>query len=232
MGGGGSGWFVHDEQPPASVRFHLSVAIVLGSPPRVNSFDHVVLHNLNEVQATDGRDQDRPGTTHQALNIDRVIGVFRNHTESPFPEQAKGRGADKRSDVWAFGCVLYEMLTGTRAFNGEDISDTLATVLEGQPDWAALPDSTPGAIRRLLRRSLEKDHRRRLADMADARLEIEEAICRNRTTGAWVHSDGESCQSGGCAMMARRAGSRREKTHGVREFSRSSLPLRIRGAPQ
>ena len=92
------------------------------------------------------------------------------------PEQAKGRAADKRSDVWAFGCVLYEMLTGTRAFNGEDISDTLATVLKGQPNWAALSDSTPGAIRRLLRRSLEKDQRRRLADIADARLEIEEAI--------------------------------------------------------
>jgi serine/threonine-protein kinase len=92
------------------------------------------------------------------------------------PEQAKGRPIDKRSDVWAFGCVLYEMLTAKRAFEGEDLSETLANVLKTQPDWAALPDRTPPAIRRLLRRSLEKDRGRRLADMGDARLEIEEAI--------------------------------------------------------
>jgi len=91
------------------------------------------------------------------------------------PEQAKGRPADTRSDVWAFGCVLYEMLTGKRAFDGDDVSDTLASVLKGQPDWTALPNDTPAAIRRLLRRSLEKDPRRRLSAIADARLEIDEA---------------------------------------------------------
>jgi serine/threonine protein kinase/Tol biopolymer transport system component len=91
------------------------------------------------------------------------------------PEQAKGRPADKRVDVWAFGCVIYETLTGKRAFNGDDVSDTLASVLKSQPDWTALPDDTPAAIRRLLRRSLEKDPRRRLSDMSDARLEIDEA---------------------------------------------------------
>jgi eukaryotic-like serine/threonine-protein kinase len=90
------------------------------------------------------------------------------------PEQAKGKPADRRSDVWAFGCVLYEMLTGRRAFDGEDISDTLATVLKGDPDWTVLPAQTSPAVRRLLRRSLEKDRRRRLADIADARLELEE----------------------------------------------------------
>jgi serine/threonine-protein kinase len=92
------------------------------------------------------------------------------------PEQAKGRPADKRSDVWAFGCVLYEMLTGRRAFEGEDVSDTLAAVLRGEPDWAALPAPTLPPIRRLLRRSLERDRRRRLPDIADARLEIDEAL--------------------------------------------------------
>ena len=91
------------------------------------------------------------------------------------PEQAKGRPVDKRSDVWAFGCVLYEMLTGKRAFDGDDVSDTFASVLKSQPDWTALPNDTPAAIRRLLRRSLEKDPKRRLSDMADARLEIDEA---------------------------------------------------------
>ena len=88
----------------------------------------------------------------------------------------KGRPADKRSDIWAFGCVLYEMLTGARAFAGDDVSDTLAAVLRGEPDWRVLPTETPASIRRLLRRCLEKDRKRRLSDAADARLEIEEAL--------------------------------------------------------
>src|SRR4051794_36540303 len=71
------------------------------------------------------------------------------------PEQAKGRAADKRSDVWAFGCVLYEMLTGTRPFDGEDVTDTLAAVLRGDPDWALLPSRVPPSIRTLLRRCIE-----------------------------------------------------------------------------
>jgi len=92
------------------------------------------------------------------------------------PEQIKGRAAGKRSDMWAFGCVVYEMLSGQRAFAGDDASDTLASVLKSQPDWSALPSDTPEAIRRLLRRCLEKDQTRRLSDMADARLEIDEAL--------------------------------------------------------
>ena len=84
------------------------------------------------------------------------------------PEQAKGRPADKRCDVWAFGCALYEMVTGNRAFHGEDVSDTLAAVLLGEPDWAALPAEVPAAIRTLLRRCLAKDRRQRIADIAVA----------------------------------------------------------------
>jgi eukaryotic-like serine/threonine-protein kinase len=90
------------------------------------------------------------------------------------PEQAKGRPADKRSDVWAFGCVLFEMLTGQRAFAGEDVAETLALVLTKEPGWNLLPHETPPAIRRLLRRCLARDRSRRLADIADARLEIDE----------------------------------------------------------
>src|SRR5437773_5250212 len=104
-----------------------------------------------------------------------AMGVILGTAAYMSPEQAKGRPAEKRSDVWAFGCVLYEMITGKRAFDGEDVSDTFASVLKGQPAWTALPAGTPTAIRRLLRRALEKDSRRRLSDMADARLEIEEA---------------------------------------------------------
>ena len=90
------------------------------------------------------------------------------------PEQAKGRGADKGSDVWAFGCVLYEMLTGRRAFEGEDLSDTLAAVLRGEPDWAQLPPAAPPALIRLLRRMLERDRRRRIADVAVVAYVLEE----------------------------------------------------------
>jgi serine/threonine-protein kinase len=84
------------------------------------------------------------------------------------PEQAKGRPADKRSDVWAFGCVLYEMLTGRPAFSGEDLSDTLANVLKSEPDWAALPSNVPPAIRTLVQKCLEKDRRKRIADISVA----------------------------------------------------------------
>ena len=89
------------------------------------------------------------------------------------PEQARGQPVDKRADIWALGCVLYEMLSGRRAFGGDNITDTIAGVIRGEADWAVLPGDTPASIRRLLRRCLEKDRKRRLADAADARFEIE-----------------------------------------------------------
>ena len=91
------------------------------------------------------------------------------------PEQAKGRPADRRSDVWAFGAVLYEMLTGRRAFEGEDISDTLASVLRSDPDWTALPTDVSQAIRTLLRRCLAKDRRQRIADASVASFVLAES---------------------------------------------------------
>jgi Tol biopolymer transport system component len=92
------------------------------------------------------------------------------------PEQAKGRPADKRSDVWAFGCVLYEMLAGKRSFAGEDVADTLAFVLTKEPDWRALPADTPEYLRTLLRRCLEKDRRARVPDIALVRFQIDDAV--------------------------------------------------------
>jgi serine/threonine-protein kinase len=85
------------------------------------------------------------------------------------PEQAKGRPTDRRTDVWAFGCVLYEMLTGKKAFDGEDVSETLASILRSEPDWAALPSDTPPNLRVLLQRCLVKDRTERLADMSVVR---------------------------------------------------------------
>jgi hypothetical protein len=92
------------------------------------------------------------------------------------PEQAAGKPADKRSDIWAFGVVLLEMLTGGQAFTGETIAHVLASVLKSEPDWSKLPPDTPAQLRRLLRRCLEKDRRRRLDSAVAARLEIEDAI--------------------------------------------------------
>ena len=92
------------------------------------------------------------------------------------PEQAMGDRVDGRSDIWAFGCLLYEMLTAKRAFPGVAVADTLGAVMRGEPDWTALPGDTPPELRTLLRRCLEKDRGRRLADIADARLEIEDLL--------------------------------------------------------
>ena len=92
------------------------------------------------------------------------------------PEQARGKDVDKRTDIWSFGCVLFDMLTGRHAFAGDTLSDTLAAILTRDPDWTLLPPDLPRSIRRLLRRCLEKDAARRLRDIGDARFEIEEAL--------------------------------------------------------
>ena len=115
-----------------------------------------------------------PTITSPALT---VAGVILGTAAYMAPEQARGRRADQRADIWAFGCVLFEMLTGKRPFgvDGDTVSDTVAAVLKSEPDWASLPPDTPLAVRRLLRRCLAKDPRDRLHDIADARLELRDA---------------------------------------------------------
>ena len=94
------------------------------------------------------------------------------------PEQARGKPVDKRADIWAFGCVLYEMLTGKRAFGGEDVSLTLADVMKGEADWQALPATLPPGIRTVLTRCLQKDPKQRLRDIGDVRLALDGAFER------------------------------------------------------
>jgi eukaryotic-like serine/threonine-protein kinase len=108
------------------------------------------------------------------------VGVLLGTAAYMAPEQAKGRAVSRATDIWAFGCVLFEMLSGKRVFTGEDVSDTLAAVLRAEPDWSALPADLPPSIRRLLRRCLQKDSRNRLADIADARLEIDDVLNGSR----------------------------------------------------
>jgi len=111
-----------------------------------------------------------PTLTAQATAAGVILGTAAYMS----PEQARGREADKRADVWAFGVVLMEMLTGARLFQGETISDTLAAVLRQEISWAALPAGTPAELRRLLRRCLDRDRKNRLHDVADARIVLEE----------------------------------------------------------
>jgi eukaryotic-like serine/threonine-protein kinase len=131
------------------------------------------------------------------LTVDRTHeGVIAGTPGYMSPEQARGQAVDKRADIWAFGCVLYEMLTARPAFPADTISDTIAAILDREPDWDALPQEASVTIRKLLRRCLAKDRRQRLSDAADARLEIEDAqdavpaesdaVQAPRTTWRWT----------------------------------------------
>src|SRR6516162_4215756 len=100
------------------------------------------------------------------------------------PEQARGKTLDRRCDIWSFGAVLFEMLSGKQAFAGEDVSQTLAAVIMKEPDWNALPATTPASIQRLVRRCLHKDPKQRLRDIGDARIAIEEALTGSPDVGA------------------------------------------------
>jgi serine/threonine-protein kinase len=110
------------------------------------------------------------------------------------PEQAKGRPVDKRTDIWAFGCVLYEMLTGRRAFEGEDVSDTLAAILRGEPDWTMLP-ALPQSVDVLIRRCLERDWRRRIGSMSTVRFVLEEPAVLSPPSAAAAPVDGGAAQA-------------------------------------
>ncbi len=112
-----------------------------------------------------------PTLTARATQIGMILGTAAYMS----PEQARGRPVDRRADIWAFGVVLYEMLTGKRAFEGDDVSITLANVLKEEPNWQALPAGLPAPVSRLLRRCLEKEPKRRLSSIADARLELDES---------------------------------------------------------
>ena len=114
------------------------------------------------------------------------IGVILGTAAYMSPEQARGKPVDKRSDVWAFGCVLYEMLTGTRAFDGDEVSDVLAAVLRAEPEVSKLPADTPPPVRRLVTRCLRKDRRDRLPDIGSARLEIADAADEPARTEAAI----------------------------------------------
>jgi len=113
-----------------------------------------------------------PTMTHGVTGAGVILGTAAYMS----PEQARGRTVDKRTDIWSFGCVLFECLTGRQAFSGDTVSDMIARILEREPEWDTLPARTPDRVRDLLRRCLEKDARKRLRDIGDARIELDEII--------------------------------------------------------
>ncbi len=152
---------VHRDLKPANVKI-TSAGVV-----------KVLDFGLGKATAADGGSNDQSAASTIG---DTREGVILGTPSYMSPEQARGIAVDKRSDVWAFGCVLYEMLAGRRAFEGEDVADTLARVLQREADLSALPQSTPASVRRLLARCLEKDRNKRLPHIAVVAFQIDEAL--------------------------------------------------------
>ena len=144
----------------------------------------------NTELPTSTTDEDSPTITDAFTMPGTLLGTAAYMS----PEQARGKVVDKRSDIWSFGCVLYECLTGKRLFQGEDMTETLATIIKGEPDWSALPEQAPATILLLLRKCLVKDRKRRLPDIAVARIDLEEAI-QDPTSSIICLSDGALQQS-------------------------------------
>jgi eukaryotic-like serine/threonine-protein kinase len=153
---------IHRDLKPANVKVR--------SDGRVKLLDFGLAKDLDIDSPA--RFGDSPTVTNGATRPGVVLGTAAYMS----PEQARGVPADKRTDVWAFGCVLYEMLTGSRAFGGDSATDTIVSVITEEPKWALLPPDTPAAVRRLLRKCLMKDLRARLRDLGDAQLDLQEAL--------------------------------------------------------
>jgi serine/threonine protein kinase/Tfp pilus assembly protein PilF len=154
---------VHRDLKPANIKVTADGTVKVLDFDLAKTFaDETVITNESQAATMPA------GPTHAGL----ILGTAGYMS----PEQMRGKPVDKRTDIWAFGCVLYEMLTGRIPFAGETMSDVIAGVLEREPNWEALPHRTPPRVRQLLRRCLEKDHRHRLRDIGDALLELKETL--------------------------------------------------------
>ncbi len=173
---------VHRDLKPANIKVR--------SDGTVKVLDFGLAKAMDPVGASSAEAMNSPTITAYGTQIGMIIGTAAYMS----PEQAKGKAADRRADVWAFGVVLFEMLTGHRLFDGETLSEVMASVMKDEPDWKRLPANLPASILRLLRRCLEKDPKKRLGSMSDARLELAESesvsietpAMRSRTLPLWM----------------------------------------------
>ena len=180
---------VHRDLKPANVKLRrdgtvkildFGLAKVVDGPPQGGRYGHDDRSVRRQPDLTES-----PTVTTPALT---QAGIILGTAAYMSPEQAKGYPVDKRCDIWAFGCVLYEMLTGRRAFGGVTVTETLAAILERDVDWTRLPVATPQNVRTVLRRALEKDPRQRLHDIADARIELDDTRVPTLVSGASARS--------------------------------------------
>jgi Tol biopolymer transport system component len=159
---------IHRDLKPANIKLRDDGTV------KVLDFGLAKLHDPNAAQTPSSRVLATLSPTVLSPAATQ-IGIILGTAAYMSPEQAKGRPADRRADMWAFGCVLFEMLTGRRVFDGDDVTDFVVAVLSREPDWTLLPAATPPSVERLIRRCLAKDRRERLADAATARLELADA---------------------------------------------------------
>ena len=163
---------VHRDLKPANIK--------LTHDGKVKVLDFGLAKALQDDAASAQNISNSPTLTIGATKAGFILGTPAYMS----PEQAKGKTVDRRSDIWSFGVLFFEMLSGKQAFAGETVSDVLAKVIEREPDWTLLPAGLPSAIRRLLRRCIEKDLKRRLQAVGEARITIEEAISDGGIEGA------------------------------------------------